>query len=722
MTLVTQAMAHIEDPPGGTDHAPPPPAVVPVAPKTYRELYLDASYNPAPDRIEGYLAGYRFAGDGDIPTPAQLRDQTVALSDRQSIALLCLVAGLDGTPEVGVLRRVFRYVDTPGDEPTGFHDLVLGLFGDILPHQYPAVAIPTATFHLVANNVRVPTVAAMEGLVPAWEDPSVPLGPYAEADADTEIIRPRNSQLVSGKDAAMFIHRRRVNAKQAYQELVGAIRADGSLDSCIDVMAWLRAACTARGGGGANSGVPGVLQQVTPLHLPQEVYQYLTQKVRADLPHSANAGDVNTNGNTASLVGALRALAGGGGEGAGRAARGEVKTVIDTYKETHRVLLRFCNVANAEDVAPLWKRLANCHKSEQQTLITQEMQRVCMERGLSTLLYVPIVTTTLKQMATGLQFPGHGVDDLSTGCQPFLAVAYAGKAHHLQATAASAVADQLAQGDHNATLADIRTIREGEMVKFPLNASEVCVTLARYAVLCQTLFQGAGEKHPFVEAMWKVAFGLKDIEPFVTDKYNDLASAHPGITSVYYARIVRTVQVYAHEYLHRIAINATDDITGIVVPDFGGLLLELTRGTYPNSTNWMDLPASYLETAATRSGTVATHSNATTAPTTVGTTRSGQSTVSSITGGASGQVENTRIPNPHPDEEFASITMRPPSHPPPNNDAGREMCVAWWTRRSACYANCGRRSTHRAFASRGERTRLLEYVREHLAAPAASST
>jgi hypothetical protein len=154
-------------------------------------------------------------------------------------------------------------------------------------------------------------------------------------------------------------------------------------------------------------------------------------------------------------------------------------------------------VGSVEEVAPVWKRLANCHKSEQHTLLTQELQKVCVTRGLSTQLYVPVVTTALKQMVVGFQFPGHSADDLSTGCQPFL-VAYAGKAHHLQVTSASAVAAQSAQGDQNASLADIRTIREGEKLKFPLNATEVCVTLFRYAILCQTLFQGSGAKHPFV--------------------------------------------------------------------------------------------------------------------------------------------------------------------------------------------------------------------------------
>lgn len=169
----------------------------------------------------GYLGGYRFAGEGDIPTPAQLRDQTVALSDRQPMAFLCLVNGPDGTPEVTILHRILRFMDSPGDDPSGFHDRVLGLMGDIMPHQYPAVEVPGTTFHLVGTPTRLPTVPAMEALLPTWEDPSVPLGPYNEADPETEVARPRNTQLIPGKYASIIIHRRRIKPKQAYQEIVG---------------------------------------------------------------------------------------------------------------------------------------------------------------------------------------------------------------------------------------------------------------------------------------------------------------------------------------------------------------------------------------------------------------------------------------------------------------------------------------------------------------------
>jgi hypothetical protein len=156
------------------------------------------------------------------------------------------------------------------------------------------------------------------------------------------------------------------------------------------------------------------------------------------------------------------------------------------------------------------------------------------------------------------------------------------------------------------------------------------------------------------------------------------------------------------------------------------MLQELTRGTFPNSTNWMDIPSEYMETAATTRPPLMAPSTPSTAST-AATTRSGQSAVSSLTGGTT-QQESTRLMNQAPDEGFTTIALRPGGsrailreHPPPNNDQGREMCVDWWTR-GACYSNCGRRGTHRPFASPGERTRLLTYIREHLAAPATDTS
>jgi hypothetical protein len=61
------------------------------------------------------------------------------------MAFLALIVGQDDTHDVMVLHRI----------------LVLGLTGDMIPHQYLTVDAPNSTFHLTGNPVRVPTVATM---------------------------------------------------------------------------------------------------------------------------------------------------------------------------------------------------------------------------------------------------------------------------------------------------------------------------------------------------------------------------------------------------------------------------------------------------------------------------------------------------------------------------------------------------------------------------------
>lgn len=714
----------------GAGGAPPLPVDVPLEeePCTYRELYSNAANNPPPDRTAGYLFGYRFTDPaGGVPTPAALRDQTVALSDRQPMAFLALVTGQVGGFEVVILHRLLRYMDAPGDDPTGLHDQVLGLAGDILPHQYPTVGVPSTAFHLVGNAVRVPTNAAMTALLPTWDDAQPVLGPYNEQDPETEVVHPRHIQLVPGRYAALLVHRQRVRPKQAYQEVVGAILANNELEACQDVVTWLRAACTARGGGGAQTATPSVLHAFTPLHLPPEAYRYVTAKVQADLPALARRDRMREGappGDAAALLrtlGLTRAVLGEDGADDERAGGKAPKTIAEVYKETYTTLLRYCNVANPDQVAPVWARLANCHKSEQHTVLTQELHKVCMSRGLSAELYAPVITTTLKQMVVGFQFTGYGVDDLTSGCQPFL-VSYAGSVHHYQAVAAASVGNQLSQGEQNASLADYRTIREKEKVKFPRDISEVGITLARYAVLCQCLFQGtAGMPHPFVDTMWGLVAGIQNEAPFIAERFRALARG-PGFASTYHARIVRAVQVCAHEYMQAVATNVADSVVGVTLPDFTSLLLELKRGTFQNSTNWIDLPEAYLEPPPTRVGTW-TSSEASTAA----TTRTGVSTLTDDSAATSPRASVTRIENPGGDAEFAGLTLRPGGtrnimreHRPPANDAGNEFCVAWWTK-GGCFPNCGRRATHVPFASAGERTRLLAYVRNHLVAPAAGA-
>ena len=502
-------MAHLEPP--AADLVPPAVHAAEFA-TSYRQIFADATRDAVFGNPGAYLAGYRFTDPaGAVPMPATLRDQTSQLCDRQPMAFLCLTARHDGAShEVRILHRFMRYLELPGEPATGFHDRVLGLLGDIRPNQYPVVEVPVSILHLATTQVRVPTAAAMDGLLATWPGDLPALGPYLEeGEVATELVRPRNIQLVPSRYAALLVHRENVTPRSAYVEIAGAIRGDDNDVPCADVLTWLRAACTCRGGAGPQAMVPIVLQALPPVHLPAAVHDYVSTKIASDFPANVwGGGPAGVDPNIAEVVRAMSARGMTGGEGR------EMKTVRDTYRETYQVLLRYSRVDRVEDVAPLWDRIANAHKSEPQTILQQEFAKVCQLKGLAPELYCPVVTTSLKQMVVGFAFAGVGPDDLASGCNPFQ-VTYAGARDYYAAQAAAGVAQQLDQGLHNANLADIQAIKDKERVRFPSDLHQVAITLQRYAVLVQTFVRGETGGRPSVRAIpLEFGGGLPKPTPF----------------------------------------------------------------------------------------------------------------------------------------------------------------------------------------------------------------
>jgi hypothetical protein len=147
-------------------------------------------------------------------------------------------------------------------------------------------------------------------------------------------------------------------------------------------------------------------------------------------------------------------------------------------------LQRFRHVESIEGLAPIWGCLARGVKGEVLSILQQEMNRVCTGCGLAPDIYCPAVTSKIKQLVTGLGFVGHGQDDITGGCQPFLVV-YTGPEDHYRAMEQATVAEQLDQGTTTASLENIREIREKERLKMPQDLNQVSCTLRRYECDCQ---------------------------------------------------------------------------------------------------------------------------------------------------------------------------------------------------------------------------------------------
>lgn len=149
-----------------------------------------------------------------VRCPSLPRDQTAVLSDLQPMAFVYLTSGPGEGREVTILHRLMKYMDMSGEAESGFHDHVLCLNGDILPHQYPIVDVPSTLFHLIGTPVRVlPSTEATAALIPRgiirrcrWDLSR------SEADPETEVVHPRNMQILPGQYAALLVHRRGVSS------------------------------------------------------------------------------------------------------------------------------------------------------------------------------------------------------------------------------------------------------------------------------------------------------------------------------------------------------------------------------------------------------------------------------------------------------------------------------------------------------------------------------
>ena len=226
------------DPQGGPlpQHGEPPVT-------TYRQLFSDIR-PAAPIDIGAYLGGYRFQEEGGrpVPAPAGLRDQTVHRCDRMPMTFMCLTPRRD-SQVVQIVHRFMRYLDLPGEEPTGLDDTVIGLLGDIRPGMLPVVEIPGSVFHLTTNQVRALTNEAMRD--EDRPEPGAPvalLGPYQDGALNTEVIRPRNVQLLPCKYAPLILDADGLHPLRAYYLLREAFEREGDTESCRDALIWLRAA------------------------------------------------------------------------------------------------------------------------------------------------------------------------------------------------------------------------------------------------------------------------------------------------------------------------------------------------------------------------------------------------------------------------------------------------------------------------------------------------
>lgn len=185
---------------------------------------------PIPGRL---VASYRFT---EVPG--------AGLSNRHPISFLCLARKVDVSVEFRILHQMMQFFELPGDGGMDVADFSMGLLlGNIRAAHMPVVEVDKTHFSLIGAGVQVCTAAVMPDHAVGAERY---LGPYYAADTPkTELIRPRYTQVLPPRYAATLVHRVGVTPATAYHKLNDMLEANGALEACADIVAWLRVACTA---------------------------------------------------------------------------------------------------------------------------------------------------------------------------------------------------------------------------------------------------------------------------------------------------------------------------------------------------------------------------------------------------------------------------------------------------------------------------------------------
>ena len=88
---------------------------------------------------------------------------------------------------------------------------------------------------------------------------------------------------------------------------------------------------------------------------------------------------------------------------------------------------------------------------------------------------------------------------------------------------------------------------------------------------------------------------------FIAERFQQV-SRMPAIANIYFAIVIRAVQIMVFKYMHGIGTNIVKGHMGVLLPDSCPLVTDLKRGTFHLSSNWVPLPEEYLEPPARRGG------------------------------------------------------------------------------------------------------------------------
>ena len=392
------------------------PAAPPAAPfrASYVDFFADATKDPFHGQYAAAMAPY------DVPllnnpatmAPEQLRSLVIgARAQRVPTAFLLM-----HDDRLHVYLQADKFHPRLGLPDTPWDDLIYAQKGDLHRNQAVLIEWKSDYFRQVNQQLLVPTAATIDTVLAAQPEAEL-LGPYAQAEAGTELIKVRRTCFVPPRYVPMFLAGP-LTPREAWERVRGQIVTEGQEVACQPLVKFLQAAIT-RAVVGAAPLVALAEAPAAPLAdtLLLDHRQRILEEDFPQLNHQFLAG-LQQNQIVASLGELVRD---------NREARELERADKDRTKDKSpqemlgdvglQKIIRWSHAETGAELQAIWKDLAKAKKSQQLAVLQWAVDKVKDELGDSELQF--IVSPAHLEMVKNLRFTMLTPNHVATGLQPF---------------------------------------------------------------------------------------------------------------------------------------------------------------------------------------------------------------------------------------------------------------------------------------------------------------
>jgi len=687
--------------------------------RTYQELYGDATIDPYQGNYARIMSRFDIDENPGV-TYLMLYEQAVGAGLIPQAFICC--SNQRQSTRIYCVHMASKFVSALDGTTTPWDGLGFATLGDVTQANVTTIHLPDTIFR-PRMNTRVKTLAY-------FEEHLDELGAYGlappEADEDeTELVSTRQIMFLPNKYAALLMQPAGYTVRQVWDILRPAMADNGDLNHCRPLLKWLRVASTGVMRNNAL-GTSNVMIELTPPLADAALIKHRQHYLHNTLPALFKTSDtleaaitqmavaVTQNTNDTRIARERKA-----------ALEATPKLPSEKFNNTLPILLSYLQIADENNVPPLWHQWANCSKRQEYLILTELLNSYARSPETFSVA-TPVVTPKIVQDLLAFRFVGESPEDIKMGIQPFIIAD--GSVEQRQANLEVAqLYGLLHAGDNGIMLADLERLKAKETQSLPLNYFELERNLGMFGNFLGTIL---GSTH-ILTTSYRTFWSL------LTQTYRTDLQQHIDVKHfIKPAHLLRSIQLVCFNWF-------TQKRSGVQPspPDFTYIVYNIALHTYvlphlPSAIYKLAYPKATTggmgsDAPSLGSSSVSSHSGTSTTLSNSDTQSSNASIVSGITlptlvsrlttpGTNQLQRKSSVVANLQPDKDMQRLldygmTVKDlmGTDPPPTLTDGSQICLSFHLRNS-CWSNCKRAASHHPLSAT-ERQQFETYVKTQVA-------